>query len=176
MLQTKEMWQHAYITYDSPNAVALFHDSWSRLIFNDCVRVYPCSLTKEQIQNRNEHHIKLTNLPFNTTSRDINDIIWATKAKSCYIPRSSQYKPKPFAILFFDSATALNDALKQNFTYGGNNLEWVSADTKLCHKCGSPTHIAVKCPKIHKPTETTPTQQHNDTPPKNPTITQKDRL
>ena len=46
----------------------------------------------------------------------------------------------------------------------------------MCHKCGSPTHIAVKCPKIHKPTETTPTQQHNDTPPKNPTITQKDRL
>ena len=137
VLQTKNMWQHAYITYDSPNAIALFFDNWSRLVFNDCVRVYPYDLTKDQIKDRNEYRIKLTNLPFNTTSRDLNDIIRAKKAKSCYIPRSTQYKPKPFAILFFDNAITLNDAIKQNFAYGGNNLEWVSADTKLCHKCGS---------------------------------------
>ena len=117
----------------------------------------------------------MTNLPFNTTARDLNDIIRATKAKSCYIPRSNQYKPKPFAILFFDNATNLNDAVKQNFAYGGNNLEWVSADTKLCHKCGSPNHIALKCPKLFKPIVT----NSNNTPTESSTkltINQKERL
>ena len=142
------LWQNAYVTYESPNAITNFFHAWGRLVFNDYVRVYPCSLTKEQVALRNEHRIKLTNLPFNTSARDLTDIIKAVDAKSCYIPRSSTYKPKPFAILFFENGSKLNEALKQNFSFGGNNLYWVTADTKVCHKCGSPNHLAVKCTKI----------------------------
>ena len=176
VLQTKDMWQHAYITYDSPKAIEIFYSSWSRLIFNDCVRVHPCNLTAEQIKSRNENRVKLTNLPFNTTSRDIQDILRATNAKSSYIPRSTQYKPKPFVIIFYENATALNDATKQNFAYGGNNLEWVSADTKLCHKCGSSQHIAIKCPKLSKPKVNNTSSQPNDSTQKKPTVTQAERL
>ena len=116
------LWQVAYITYDSPTAITLFHTSWSRLVFNDSVRVYPCTLTKEEVNNRNNYRIKLTNLPFGTSARDLTDITRAINAKACYIPRSTNYKPKPFAILFFDKADALNDALKLNYAYRGNNF------------------------------------------------------
>ena len=94
------------------------------------------------------HQIKLTNLPYNTSARDLTDIIKTIDTKACYISRSSNYKSKPFAILFFENADKLNDAVKQNFAYGENNLAWVAADAKVCHKCSNPKHLAINCPKI----------------------------
>jgi len=111
-------------------------------------------LTKEEVNNRNNNRIKLTNLPFGTSARDLTDITRAINAKACYIPRSTNYKLKPFAILFFEKADDLNDALKLNYAYGGNNLAWVSVETKCCHKCDDPTYLALKCPKIPKKTPT----------------------
>jgi hypothetical protein len=78
----------------------------------------------------------------------LQDIILATKAKSCYIPRSNNYKPRPFAILYFESADLLNDAIKIGYAFGGNHLQWCPAESKCCHKCGSPDHIVIKCPQL----------------------------
>ena len=104
--------QNAYITYESPNDIRNFHQVWGHLIFNDYARVYPCSLSKDQVAQRNAYRIKLINLPYNTSARDLTDIIKAVDAKACYIPRSSNYKPKPFAVLFFENADKFNDAVK----------------------------------------------------------------
>ena len=41
-----------------------------------------------------------------------------------------------------------------NYAYGGNNLAWVSVETKCCHKCNDPKHLALKCPKIPNKTPT----------------------
>ena len=85
--------------------------------------MYPAYLTQDQVKQRNNIRIKLTNLPFGITARDLQDIIIATKAKSCYIPRSNNYKLCPFAILYFDSADALNNAIKINYAFNNQELQ-----------------------------------------------------
>jgi hypothetical protein len=106
----------------------------------------------------------LTNLPFGTSARDLQDITLATKAKAVYIPRSNNYKPRPFAIFYFETADMLNDAIKIPYAFGDNELQWCSAESKCCHKCGSPDHIVVKCPQINVPNDDTPP---NDKKPRN---------
>src|SRR5215216_3825072 len=147
-MQTRGMWQHAYVTYENSADIQLFYSQWSRYLYNDCVRVYPADLTPEQVKHRNDIRIKLTNLPFGTSACDLQDIIIVTKAKSCYIPRSNNYKPRPFAILYFKSEDTLNDAIKINYAFQDQELQWCVADLKCCHKCGSPEHIVMKCPQI----------------------------
>ena len=147
-MQTRDLWQHAFITYDNPDAIKLFYTTWSRYIYNDCVRIYPACFTPEEVKARNEFRVKLTNLPFGTSARDLNDIILAVKAKSCYIPRSNNYKPRPFAILYFESAEDLKNSITTDYAFGNNELQWCAADSKCCHKCGAVDHIVMKCPII----------------------------
>jgi len=85
-MTVRGMWQHAYITYETPKCIELFYQVWSRFVQNDSVRVNPCNMTPEEVKYRNTHRIKLTNLPFGTTARDLHDIILATKARASYIP------------------------------------------------------------------------------------------
>jgi hypothetical protein len=92
----------------------------------------------------------LTNLPFGTSSRDLHDITLATKAKSCYIPRSNNYKPRPFAIFYFQSEEDLNDAIKTPYALDNHELQWCSAEAKCCHKCGSTEHLVMKCSLIEQ--------------------------
>jgi len=66
----------------------------------------------------------------------------------------------------------LNDAIKKDFSFGGNLLSWVSADTKLCHKCGSPKHMAIKCPKITR----RPQENSNDKQESKSKFNNADRL
>jgi len=150
-MQTRGLWQHAYITYEKPQDIALFYEQWSRYLYNDCVRIYPASFTPEQVKLRNDFRIKLTNLPFGTSSRDLHDITLATKAKSCYIPRSNNYKPRPFAIFYFQSEEELNDAIKTPYALDNHELQWCSAEAKCCHKCGSTEHLVMKCSMIDQP-------------------------
>src|SRR3954454_18258068 len=147
-MHTRDLWQHAFITYDNPDAIKLFYTTWSRYIYNDCVRVYPACLSSEEVKARNEFRAKLTNLPFGTSARDLTDILLASKAKACYIPRSNNYKPRPFAILYFESANDLKNAINNDYAFGDNELQWRAADSKCCHKCGSVDHIVMKCPII----------------------------
>ena len=152
-MSARGMWQHAYITYETPKCIELFHQVWSRFIQNDSVRVNPCTLTAEEIKHRNTHRIKLTNLPFGTSARDLHDIILATKAKAFYIFQSNNYKPRPFIILHFESEVVFNNAVQQHYVFGGNQLSWCSPDTRCCHKCGDPEHIVMKCPLLIKSKE-----------------------
>ena len=101
-MTVRGMWQHTYITYENPGCIELFYQVWSRFVQNDSVRINPCNMSPEEVKHRNTYRIKLTNLPFGTTARDLHDIILATKAKASYIPRSNNYKPRPFVILHFE--------------------------------------------------------------------------
>ncbi|CAI2184565.1 9374_t:CDS:2, partial [Funneliformis geosporum] len=49
---------------------------------NDFVCINPCTLSPKEIKYRNTHYIKLTNLPFGTSARDLHNIILATKARA----------------------------------------------------------------------------------------------
>src|SRR5215208_7820276 len=122
-MQTRDLWQHAFITYDNPDAIKLFYTSWSRYIYNDCVRIYPACFSPEQVKARNNFRVKLTNLPFGTSARDLQDIMLAVKAKSCYIPRSNNYKPRPFTILYFKSAENLKNAITNDYAFSNNELQ-----------------------------------------------------
>ena len=103
-------------------------------------------LNQEEKENRNKYVLKLTELPFNTRSRDIQEIIDNVDAKTCFIPRSLQYKTKPFAIVSFNNEIAYNKALASNYQFRNKSLKWCRAMDKTCHKCGDPQHIAVRCP------------------------------
>ena len=109
---TRDLWQQAYITYEDPKSIDLFHTQWSRFIYNDCVRVYLTCLTPKQVKQRNHFRIRLTNLPFNTSAIDLQDITLATKAKALYIPRSNNYKPRPFVVFYFKTEADLNNAMQ----------------------------------------------------------------
>src|SRR5215216_5067093 len=82
-MQTRGMWQHAYVTYENSADIQLFYSQWSRYLYNDCVRIYPADLTPEQVKHRNYIRIKLSNLPFGTSACHLQDITIATKPKSC---------------------------------------------------------------------------------------------
>src|SRR2546430_9608093 len=55
------------------------------------MRVYSLGLSDEDYKFRSKFTAKLANLPKNTTTTDLLDIIDATKAKSCIIPRSEEH-------------------------------------------------------------------------------------
>src|SRR2546429_5058081 len=110
------------------------------------MRVYPLGLSDEDYKFRSKYTAKWANLPKNTTTTDLLDIIDATKAKSCIIPKGVRtYLNHPFAFLHFESEQDLNDAFKTNYSLANSDLTWCALTTKLCNICGSSDHLVKNC-------------------------------
>ncbi len=53
------------------------------------------------IEECNQYIVKLTNLPFSTTSVNLKEILQQAEAKTCFIPRTrNRYTRKRFAYIY----------------------------------------------------------------------------
>src|SRR4051812_18142396 len=96
---------------------------------------YPLGLSDEDYKFWLKFTVKLANLPKNTTTTDLLNIINATHTKSCIIPKGTcTYLNHLFAFLYFESERDLN---KTNYFLTNSDLVWYALTTKLCNICGS---------------------------------------
>jgi hypothetical protein len=98
------------------------------------------------MKSRQQFSTKLTNMPPNTTAFDLQHVIRATGAKTCYIPRAMSYKRKRFAVIAFEDEAKLLNAIELEFSLGELALKWNPIDTKLCAICNNSEHLAAQCP------------------------------
>jgi hypothetical protein len=153
--QTRGMYQHAFITYETQKDVQPFFDSiWSVFILKDCVRVLPKTLSQQARDLRREHCVKISGLPNGTTAHDLQHILRETKAKSCFIPRKrNNYNYCNYAFLTFTDDNMLQNALTHIYAIKTYELFWTLPDAKTCHVCGSPDHLVKDCPRKQQQTE-----------------------
>src|ERR1041384_30858 len=112
------------------------------------LKIASVKLPLDQWILRPAYVLKLTGLPTGTTVIDLVDIISATRAKTCIIPKGlKSYLPRPFAYLAFECEKDYNQALQASYALGSSELSWCTLKTKLCGICGSPSHAAKTCPK-----------------------------
>ena len=122
-------------------------NSWTIQYKKDFCRIAPAFFTREDIEERNQHTVKLTNLPFGTTPVDLKEILQRVNAKTCFIPRTrNRYIRKRFAYISFASDEDLQKVMTNvRVEYNGIELHWNVEDAKTCHKCGSSEHLISKC-------------------------------
>src|SRR5947207_9498082 len=82
------------------------------------LKVVPVKLPSDQWNLRSAYVLKLTCLPTGTTVVDLIDVISATRAKSCIIPKGLQsYMPRPFSYLSFVCDKDINLVLVTYFSF-----------------------------------------------------------
>jgi prefoldin subunit 5 len=145
----------AFITYKREESISKFYtEIWSEYIGPHLVYVLPTLLTSEERENRKSYAIKLSGLPFNMTSYDLDRYLREYNAKYWHIPRNPlNNRPKNYAIVYFGDEENFEIATSKTTYFKGKELYWVDMKSKTCHKCGSPDHLYVQC------TENTPRQR-----------------
>src|SRR5438045_2442028 len=146
-LRTKGPFQQAFITYLRKDSIAPFHTNhWSVYMMRQALRIIPITLSEEARALRRNFALKLSGLPRNTLSRDLEAIVSEVGAKSCVINRNpNNYLPVNYAYLNFPSTDALATAINKNCTLKGCPLFWTLPKSCTCNKCGSPEHITRMC-------------------------------
>ena len=81
-------WFRADVTFESADGIESNLDCWAIQYKKDLCRIAPAYFTRDNIEERNQHTVKLTNLPFGTTPVDLKEILHQVKAKTCFIPRT----------------------------------------------------------------------------------------
>lgn len=141
-------WMTAHVTFQTDAAINTLKDVWSIPYLKDLVRIAPANITGEEIEQRNQWTAKLTSLPFGITAFDLKDIIVATKAKICFIPRTrDKYTRLRYAFFSFKDESEMTEAVHgiNQYEIKGQQLFWAEADKKTCHKCGSAEHLVKDC-------------------------------
>jgi hypothetical protein len=159
---TKQLYQHAYITYKNNTNMSVFRNLWATLIENHSVRILPLTLSTEDRELRRKYVLKLTGLPPNTAARDLLDVTNAVHAASCFIPRTvNNYRPLNYAYISFASEELQAQAATTHYALENHKLYWVKTDHKTCHYCGHPGHIVKNC-EVLKNKKKTPRQRKLD--------------
>src|SRR5947207_11340268 len=87
------------------------------------LKVVPVKLLSDQWNLRSAYVLKLTGLPTGTTVVNLVDVISATRAKSCIIPKGlKSYMPRPFTYLAFECEKDYNQTLETSFALGSSDL------------------------------------------------------
>src|SRR6266496_2648168 len=147
-MTTKNSWQQAFVTFVEEKSINPFFAEWGFIYLKHFLKVAPVKLPSAQWNLRSAYVLKLTGLPTGTTVVDLVDIISATRAKSCIIPKGLRsYMPRPFAFLAFECEKDYNQALETSFALDSSDLSWCTLKTKLCSICRFPSHAAKTCPK-----------------------------
>jgi len=150
-LQISGLWYKAYVTYKNKQIVENEFKSkqiWRLFYLKDLCRVAPATVTKTEIDARNEFTLKLTNLPFGTTAYDLKELLKKVDAKTCFIPRTrNQYGRARYAFVTFADYTQFNKIHHNTMVghVGEHIMEWVDPDVKTCHKCGDFRHLVIDC-------------------------------
>src|SRR3954453_13401720 len=113
------------------------------------IRFHKCDISRKDIQDRSKHSIKLTNLPRNTTARDLTDLGRMVEVSAGILPRArSNYNYLQHAYFYFQTAALCEDAKQvSDLSLNGKCLEWTDSKKKLCAICSSAHHNASTCPK-----------------------------
>ena len=140
-------WYRADVTFESSEGMDTNKDCWAIQYKKDLCRIAPAYFTRDDIEERNQYTVKLTNLPFGTTPIDLKEILRQVKAKTCFIPRTrTRYNRKRFAYVSFASDEDLQKVMTNiRVLYNETELYWELEDSKTCHKCGSPKHLVAAC-------------------------------
>jgi len=148
-METRNLWQRANITFDKDANFAELDKGDGIFLLNDMIRFHRSNLPRVDIQNKSKYSIKLTNLPRNTTARDLLDIGHMTEATAWIVPRArSNYNYLQHAYFYFASAELCDAASKfKELTLNGKKVEWTDSKKKLCAICSSAHHNASNCPK-----------------------------
>jgi hypothetical protein len=145
---TKSIYQQAFITFKDKAVMDQFNNTWATFIERHGVRIIPQALTQEARDQRKNHCFKLTGFKKGTTARDLIDILTAVKAKTCFIPRTTNnYRLVNYAYVNFEDDQSQSEAAAKLYNLNGCKLYWCEADAKVCHECGHPDHIYMNCDK-----------------------------
>ncbi|CAB5154977.1 unnamed protein product [Rhizophagus irregularis] len=149
----KQLYYEVTVIFNNNNLENHFKETWCLRYGKMLFRSFPTTLSRDERNMRFQWALKLVNLPQGTFAHDINDILVATKAKSCFIPKSrfsKNYEKERFAWFYFDSALSMEEARKMKFSFKGKGLIFVDYNTITCHVCGSPSHRYRRCPEDRK--------------------------
>ena len=140
-------WYRADVMLKSKDNIEENIDMWAIQYKKELCRIAPAYFSREQINQRNEFTLKLTNLPYGTTPIDLKPILLEFKCKTCFIPRiRNRYTRQRYAYVTFENEDDVtNAASNSEFYFGNTTLVWENPDTKTCHKCGSTAHLVVDC-------------------------------
>ena len=146
-LRTAGPWYRADVTFAASEKIESNLDCWAIQYKKDFCRIAPAYYTRENIEERNQFTVKLTNLPFGMTPVDLKEILKQVKAKTCFIPRTrNRYIRKRFAYVSFASDEDLQKVMTNiRVMYNDTELFWELEDQKTCHKCGSSKHLVAEC-------------------------------
>jgi len=104
-METRNLWQRATITFDNKANFTELDKGDGIFLLNDMIRFHRSNALRTAIQDKSKYSIKLTNLPRNTTSRDLMDIGRMTEATAWIVPRArSNYNYLQHAYFYFASA------------------------------------------------------------------------
>ncbi|RIA86228.1 hypothetical protein C1645_829611 [Glomus cerebriforme] len=157
-MRTTKLFQHAFITFDSPDAIQpFFNDQWSEYILLDSVRIFPITLPESACQLRKDFGLKLGGIPPNFKAKNFLPFLNDLGAKTCFVPRNpNNYRQCRYAFVNFASQELADCASERVFSYEGHELFWCTQDEKTCHVCGRPDHEAKECPNKRKPKSENP--------------------
>src|SRR5215204_3520973 len=151
-METRNLWQWATITFDNKANFTELDKGDGIFLLNDMIRFHRSNALRTAIQDKSKHSIKITNLPRNTTSRDLMDIGRMSEATAWIVPRArSNYNYLQHAYFYFASAEKCETAKNiTDFTLNGKKVEWTDSKHKLCAICSSAHHNAMTCPKCRQ--------------------------
>jgi RNA recognition motif. (a.k.a. RRM, RBD, or RNP domain) len=140
-------WFRADVILKEDNKIEENLDTWAIQYKKELVRIAPAYYTREQIEERNQYTLKLTNLLYGTTPIDLKPVIEEFKCKTCFIPRTrNRYTRQRYAYVSFKDEEDLEKATRAaEFKFGDDTLLWDSPESKTCHKCGSNSHLVAEC-------------------------------
>src|SRR3954452_15141944 len=129
--------------------MTVFNNIKGHFILKDFVRIHLCSATSEEVQLRSKFALKLTNLPKDTSGRELEPIAKAVNAMTWVIPKArSNYRNLQYAFVHFNSEEDLSAALNgDQIKLDDKKLIWTQPDTKLCAHCAAPGHDFRSCRK-----------------------------
>jgi hypothetical protein len=163
------LYQTVYITYPNANSVDVFYDKqWAAHVNENTVRVIPLLLENEKRELRKKYCLKLAGLPYNTTEKDLEDIIIKIGGKDCFIPKNPKnYKNLRYAYIHFDDEEKWKQAANKKIFYSkgpikNQELRLVNPKEKLCNICARPGHKAKVCPIKNKKNETNKNRNRYD--------------
>src|SRR5277367_3150818 len=120
--------QKASVTFTDSSVVDRWFRVWVLWCQCHCLRIHPAVLSKKQLDDRLEFTAVLRNLPSNYDAMDLCRIFSNCNGASLGIPRSSTYRPRPWAYFSFKSQECKDAAMEMQFS-----------------RCGAPDHLARSC-------------------------------
>jgi hypothetical protein len=147
------LYQTVYITYQNAKSISCFYDQqWAAHVNKNTVRVIPLLLNNEKRELRKKFSLKLAGLPYNTTGKDLEDIVVKVGGKDCFILKNPKnYKNLHYAYIHFDNKEKWKSAANKKIYYSkgpikNQELVFINTAEKLCNMYAKPNHVVKNCP------------------------------